>query len=71
MTFPLELTAPRTGVGSHQAHQVNFLLRVCRYCDVEFLLGPGDVVFGDRWYHGRCWDKLKAATTTSEITKTG
>ncbi len=68
MTFPLELTEQRTAEGSLQVQQANFLLRACRYCDLEFLLGPGDVLHGDRWYHGRCWDKLKAST--SEASKT-
>jgi len=68
MIFPLELTA-QTAVRTEQVQQVNFLLRACRYCDSEFLLGPGDVLFGDGWYHGSCWSKLKAAT--SEASKTG
>jgi len=56
------VTAQRTAVGSHQVQKVNFLLRICRYCDVEFVVGPGDVLYGDRWHHGRCWDKLGVAT---------
>jgi hypothetical protein len=49
-------------VGSRKVHNVNFLLRICRYCDVEFAVGPGDVLYGDRWHHARCWVKLGAAT---------
>jgi hypothetical protein len=61
MSSPITLTAQRNAVGSQQVQKVNFLLRICRYCDLEFVVGPGDVLYGDRWHHGRCWEKLNAA----------
>ena len=63
MSLPAPMTAQRTAVASHQILKVNFLLRVCRYCEVEFLVGPGDVLYGDRWYHARCWVTLQAAAS--------
>jgi hypothetical protein len=69
MTFPLELTEQGTASGSHQVQKVNFLMRICRYCDVEFQVGPGDILYGDRWYHASCWDKHKAAAL--QVSKTG
>jgi hypothetical protein len=39
-----------------QGLEVNFLHRTCRYCKNGVTLGAGDVLFGDQWYHGKCWE---------------
>ena len=68
MTPPVAVTAQQTAVGSHRVQRANFLMRICRYCDLEFAVGPGDVLYGDRWHHARCWDKMGIAT--SKVSKT-
>jgi len=69
MPIPSGLTAQQTAVAPPQVQQANFLLRTCKYCNVEFLLGPGDTLYGDQWYHGNCWDKLRGAR--ADVSKTG
>jgi hypothetical protein len=43
--------------------QVNFMVRTCEHCGNEVSLGAGDVLFGDRWYHARCWELLQQLET--------
>jgi hypothetical protein len=33
---------------------------MCEYCNREVSLSSGDVLFGDRWYHGECWVNHRA-----------
>jgi len=69
MSPPSGPTAQQTAVVQSQVRQANFLSRMCSYCDTEFLLGPGDAIYGDRWYHGDCWDKLRGKQ--ADVSKTG
>jgi ribosomal protein S27AE len=69
MTPPIGTNFRRSVVESDQVRQVNFLSRTCWDCGEGISLGAGDVLFGDRWYHGHCWDKLRGAI--SETSKTG
>ncbi len=33
----------------------HFLVQTCSYCNDKFELAEGDVIFGDKWFHGICW----------------
>lgn len=61
MTPPTGTSFQRSVVESDLVRQVNFLLQRCRDCGEEISLGAGDILYGDRWYHGDCWDKLRGA----------
>ena len=61
MTPPIGTNLQRSVVDSDQVRQVNFLLQACKHCGEEITLGAGDVLYGSRWYHGLCWDKLRGA----------
>jgi hypothetical protein len=61
MTPPIGMGSQRSVVESDQVRQVNFLLQTCRDCGEEISLGAGDVLYGSRWYHSGCWDKLGGA----------
>ncbi len=52
----------RAVVVSDDFTQVNFLVRRCEQCGGEVVLGAGDVLFGDRWYHCHCWEKTASST---------
>ncbi len=32
-----------------------FLVQTCSFCNNKFELAEGDVIFGDKWFHGACW----------------
>jgi hypothetical protein len=51
---------PRPVVQPTQEIEVNYLERICEYCNTEVSLTTGDVLFGDRWYHGACWENHTA-----------
>jgi hypothetical protein len=34
----------------------NFLVQTCTLCKKQISLDVGDVVFGEKWYHGACWE---------------
>ncbi len=34
------------------------LALVCTLCHAEISPKSGDVIFGDNWYHGLCWELL-------------
>ena len=55
------MSSQRSVVESDQVRQVNFLSQMCRDCGEEISLSAGDVLYGSRWYHARCWDKLRGA----------
>jgi hypothetical protein len=61
MTQPIGMNFQQSVVESEEVRQVSFLLRECRDCGEEISLGAGDVLYGDRWYHGNCWDKMRGA----------
>jgi hypothetical protein len=48
------------------ASQVNFLVRKCDFCGLELVVGQGDAIFGDRWYHGQCWEGIRIRTPEDE-----
>jgi hypothetical protein len=52
---------PRAVVRPTQDLEVNYLRRICEYCNKEISLTTGDVLFGDRWYHGECWADYRAS----------
>jgi hypothetical protein len=39
----------------HQAMAAGFLVQKCSSCGREMVLGEGDTLFGDKWFHGLCW----------------
>jgi hypothetical protein len=51
---------PRAVVTQTQELEVDYLQRICEYCNREVSLTTGDVLFGDRWYHGECWGNHRA-----------
>jgi hypothetical protein len=59
MSFPQRLAMQQTIVESNKAPLVNFLLQTCAHCNMEVLLSAGDVLHGEKWYHGHCWDGLQ------------
>jgi hypothetical protein len=70
MSFPQRLTMQQTVVvESNKAPQVNFLLQTCAHCHMEVLLSAGDVLHGEEWYHGHCWDGLQG--DSSGLSKAG
>jgi hypothetical protein len=34
---------------------VGFLVQKCSSCGRSMMLGEGDTLFGERWFHGVCW----------------
>ena len=56
------LTAQQAVVRVGPGQQVNFLLRTCKHCDAELLLGAGDVLYGERWYHGQLLGQARSAS---------
>ena len=46
-----------------QITQNHFLVQTCSHCNKKMELTEGDVIYGDKWFHGICW-KL---TKTGEI----
>jgi hypothetical protein len=38
-----------------QARAASFLVQKCSSCGREMVLGEGDTLFGDKWFHGLCW----------------
>lgn len=37
----------------------NFLVQKCSLCNEAMELVEGDTIYGDRWYHGNCWNLMK------------
>jgi hypothetical protein len=35
--------------------QVGFLVQRCSSCGRTMMVGEGDTLFGERWFHGVCW----------------
>lgn len=33
----------------------SFLVQKCSSCGRTMVLGEGDTLFGDKWFHGLCW----------------
>jgi hypothetical protein len=63
MSFPQKLAMQQTVVESNKAHPVNFLLQTCAHCYMEVSLSAGDVLYGEKWYHGHCWDGLQGGSS--------
>jgi len=40
-----------------------FLVQKCSSCGRTMMLGEGDTLFGERWFHGVCWS-LEAESKT-------
>jgi hypothetical protein len=34
---------------------MGFLVQKCSSCGRTMMLGEGDTLFGERWFHGVCW----------------
>jgi hypothetical protein len=60
MSFPRNMMEGAVVEETESAPQINFLMRKCAHCDVELALGAGDVLFGEKWYHSRCWQMIQA-----------
>ncbi len=37
----------------------HFLIQTCSYCNKKMELVEGDVIYGDKWFHGFCWKTIK------------
>ncbi len=37
----------------------NFLNQTCSHCNEEMNIGEGDIIFGGRWFHNSCWQKVE------------
>ncbi|MGI0026833.1 MAG: hypothetical protein ACREAD_03215 [Nitrosopumilaceae archaeon] len=37
----------------------HFLIQTCSYCNNKMELVEGDVIYGDKWFHGSCWKVIK------------
>lgn len=37
----------------------NFLVQICSFCNEEMELVEGATIYGDKWYHGECWNVIK------------
>jgi hypothetical protein len=35
--------------------QASLLIQRCSSCGRAMMLGEGDTLFGERWFHGVCW----------------
>jgi hypothetical protein len=70
MSFPQQQSAQQALVESVQA-QANFLRRTCKHCDTEILLEAGDVLFGEKWYHRHCWERLRSASIDESKSELG
>ena len=36
----------------------NFLVQTCSHCNEEMHVGEGDIIFGGKWFHNSCWQKI-------------
>ena len=43
----------------------HFLMQTCSYCDKQMELVEGDVIYGDKWFHGSCWKLIKNRGSTN------
>lgn len=37
----------------------NFLTQTCSHCNEEMHIGEGDIIFGGKWFHSSCWQKVE------------
>jgi len=37
----------------------NFLTQTCSQCNEEMHIGEGDIIFGGKWFHNSCWQKVE------------
>lgn len=37
----------------------HFLIQTCSHCNKKMELVEGDVIYGDKWFHGLCWKLIK------------
>jgi len=65
VSFPTGLETSHSLLESESALQVDYLTRTCDNCRMDVSLGAGDVLFGDKWYHARCWELLRSASPES------
>ena len=45
-----------------QITQNHFLLQTCSHCNDNMELVEGDVIYGDKWFHGMCWKSINGET---------
>lgn len=36
-------------------HSDGYLHKTCNFCKKDMSVGPGDTIYGDKWYHSYCW----------------
>lgn len=42
-----------------QPNTKNFLIQKCTSCEKEMLVGEGDTIYGENWFHYSCWKRIE------------
>ena len=50
---------PSTELSQFHIDTDHFLVQTCFHCDKKMELIEGDVIYGDKWFHGSCWKTIK------------
>lgn len=53
------LTHSPSATSQFQFTQNHFLIQTCSHCNKKMELVEGDVIYGDKWFHGLCWKLIK------------
>jgi len=40
-----------------------FRIEICSFCNKEMELVEGSTIYGNKWYHGNCWNQVKQGGT--------
>ena len=48
-------------IDTDQEQTGKFRVLKCGICNGVIQLGPGDVIFGENWYHGLCWESMESS----------
>ena len=49
----------------------NLLTQRCDSCGDSVIIDAGDVIYGGRWYHAKCWLVAREELTTDHIERKG
>ena len=63
MSFPNSMVLQKSIAEHAKEKEASFLVRTCSHCNMEICLSAGDVLYGDGWYHGECWEKVRLLMT--------
>jgi len=66
VSIPTGLATQHAVLKSDSTPQVDYLIRTCDNCRMEVSLGAGDVLYGDKWYHERCWKLIRSTSDAPE-----